>query len=772
MRHFVAFAARDKTHAETIVRAAGTASCNDLTYIVWSRDDRSGTPVDRAVETWLDDTDGLVADLTFVNDNVTYELGYAIGAGKAVRLIRNSSVAIADLKLIGLLDTLLRDDFRTRAELEAILRATTTRPNKWLPATRNDRQPIYALSPPEPTEFNTRLFSAIKKRTRYKFRSFKTWEMGRLTAQDAWDHVSASFAAIVTWADTTDLDARRNNQRAAFIFGLARGLGVPALLIAHARSQLPADLHDQATRFNGFTDLDHILSEFRDQVQDAVEERAEAQPLPLALLDTIRCGDPSAENEQDHLRDYFLETEEFKRALVDDANIVVARKGSGKTAIFLQVRDRVRANRSNVVIDLNPEGYQLIKLKELIFELQSQGLRKEFIAAFWQYVLWLEIAYKILEKDDKAAKHDHTLAQRYDKLRAAFTSRVDTGTGDFSERLRLLTDTIGDRFRSSHRPATALASSGLLQIVYGAEIADIRSQVLSYLKLKGEILFLFDNLDRMRAPSGFDADDGLLLLGLIESMQDIAKQFRRAKFMFRWKLFIRSDVYEFVVRGMADYGKHTPLALEWGDAEILKRILRRRIEASTRHTQHTWETIWPAVSVTTVRGCDTLDFMIASSLMRPRYLLRLFDTARRRAINMGHHRISEDDYITALEDLAWTVSEDLELELRDIVSSTDRLLYDLAQLTGACGIPELRDAIANRVGATDVVERVIDVLLWSGAIGIAADKAPVFIYNCGYKLQAVRSLMDRNPNAEVFLHPTLSNLFVQAPTASSSSQAA
>jgi hypothetical protein len=60
--------------------------------------------------------------------------------------------------------------------------------------------------------------------------------------------------------------------------------------------------------------------------------------------------------------------------------------------------------------------------------------------------------------------------------------------------------------------------------------------VLSYLKLKGEILFLFDNLDRMRAPSGFDAEDGLLLLGLIESMQDIAKQFRRAKFSFRWKL--------------------------------------------------------------------------------------------------------------------------------------------------------------------------------------------------------------------------------------------
>jgi hypothetical protein len=56
---------------------------------------------------------------------------------------------------------------------------------------------------------------------------------------------------------------------------------------------------------------------------------------------------------------------------------------------------------------------------------------------------------------------------------------------------------------------------------------------------------------------------------------------------------------------------------------------------------------------------------------------------------------------------------------------------------------------------------VIDVLLWSGAIGIAADKRPTFIYDCGYKLQALRSLMDRNPHVEVCMHPTLSGLFSQ-----------
>ena len=402
-----------------------------------------------------------------------------------------------------------------------------------------------------------------------------------------------------------------------------------------------------------------------------------------------------------------------------------------------------------------------------MLELQSRGLRKEFVAAFWQYVVWLEIAYKILEKDERAAQRDGNLAERYNRLQQAFLSRVDTGTGDFSERLRLLTDTIEERFRAGGAAGKILASSAILQIIYGSDIAAIREEILSYLTLKGEILFLFDNLDRMRAPAGFDESDALLILGLVESMQDIAKQFRKRQFDFRWVVFIRSDVYEFVVRAMADYGKHAAQTLEWHDPDLLQRLLRRRIESSAQSMALPWPTLWAAVSVPTVRGNDTLSFLVSASLMRPRYVIRLFETAKRRAINMGHQRIQTGDYEAALEDLGWTVIEDLDLELRDIVRDAGLLLFDIAQLDGACGLPDLRDAVARRVGATKVVERVIDVLLWSGAIGVAPDKDPTFIYDCGYKLQFLRSLIDCNPHAEVCLHPTLRNLFASTPTPNS-----
>ena len=65
---------------------------------------------------------------------------------------------------------------------------------------------------------------------------------------------------------------------------------------------------------------------------------------------------------------------------------------------------------------------------------------------------------------------------------------------------------------------------------------------------------------------------------------------------------------------------------------------------------------------------------------------------------------------------------------------------------------------ANSVGATDLVKRVTDVLLWSGAMGITIQDRTTYIYNCGYKLGYLHSLTDTNPDLEFSLHPTLARL--------------
>src|SRR5690606_7045589 len=99
-----------------------------------------------------------------------------------------------------------------------------------------------------------------------------------------------------------------------------------------------------------------------------------------------------------------------------EANIVVGRKGAGKSAIFLQIRDRERAKKDNIVLDLKPDGYKLIKFKETILSFLQEGTFQHTIMAFWEYVLLLEICYKILEKDRELHLRNHDIYAPYRKL--------------------------------------------------------------------------------------------------------------------------------------------------------------------------------------------------------------------------------------------------------------------------------------------------------------------------------------------------------------------
>ncbi len=142
MKHFMAYSSEDKVHAATIAKAAQDATAPPVEYVVWTSHDGSGEQVDRAIESWVDAAEAFVCDVTFVNDNVTYELGYAIGKGKHIRLIRNSTIENAPFKQIGLLDTLLYDSFKTRSDLTRILSGRPAPSNKWLRQQPNFRHSV------------------------------------------------------------------------------------------------------------------------------------------------------------------------------------------------------------------------------------------------------------------------------------------------------------------------------------------------------------------------------------------------------------------------------------------------------------------------------------------------------------------------------------------------------------------------------------------------------------------------------------------------------
>src|SRR5262249_31349995 len=138
-------------------------------------------------------------------------------------------------------------------------------------------------------------------------------------------------------------------------------------------------------------------------------------------------------NEHDRLGHYYIQTEQFQRALRGEIQIVTGRKGSGKTALFYQLRNRVRSDKRNIVLDLNPEGFQLHKFKTLVLEKMEEGTQEHTVTAFWEYLLFLELCHKLLEKDKQTHLHNHVLRPLYLKLESHYRNDALVTTGDFAE---------------------------------------------------------------------------------------------------------------------------------------------------------------------------------------------------------------------------------------------------------------------------------------------------------------------------------------------------
>ena len=122
-----------------------------------------------------------------------------------------------------------------------------------------------------------------------------------------------------------------------------------------------------------------------------------------------------------------------------------------------------------------------------------------------------------------------------------------------------------------------------------------------------------------------------------------------------------------------------------------------------------------------VGGRPALDFLLDASLMRPRYLIRLFETARRRAVTLGREKIQESDYKLAVEELGWQVLEDFDRELADIVPDAKDLLFELTLLGERTSLSKLRQVIRKKVGKETLVEPVVDILTWAGCIGVITE---------------------------------------------------
>jgi hypothetical protein len=278
------------------------------------------------------------------------------------------------------------------------------------------------------------------------YRGYIPADDARMSAIKAIDDVSACLGAVIPLLPARYVDADVHNIRAAFVAGLAVAMGKATLLLQPNEGPAPMDVRDLVKSYNRPEDISEAIAAF---ALDVTERLQADDPLPLPkgnFLAELSIGDAVAENEFQTLGSYYLPTDPYKRASRGEVNMVVGRKGAGKTALFSQLRNEKRSNVRNVVVDLKPEGYQLICLKEDVLDYLAEGARTHLITTLFEYVFYLEICYKLLEKDRTKHTRDGRLYEPYRRLLAVYEAGA-AGEGDFSERLQGLSQQLAQDSR-------------------------------------------------------------------------------------------------------------------------------------------------------------------------------------------------------------------------------------------------------------------------------------------------------------------------------------
>ncbi|MBK0393808.1 P-loop ATPase, Sll1717 family [Ramlibacter algicola] len=750
-KFFFAYTGRPVQIGDVIVAASARLRSASLKVTPWQELEVAGNFIRNQVLNSIEDSDLFIADISIANFNVSFEIGYAIGCGKPILLVKNRAIDEGPLKLqeIGLFDTIGFTEYENAETLQKTIQANSevARPLLIAPAL-NLSAPIYAIEPKHKTDYIIGIRSRLE-RARMSTRTFDPQERPRLSSWEAIEQVAQSYGVLVPLLSRTLADHSLHNMRAAFVAGLASGMKKPLAILQDAIEQpVPLDYRDIVQPCPNSDELRKAVAAFVSNVMAAIQATRQKEPSHTKnFLASLSLGANAAENEASALTEYYLPIDAFNQALRGEAHVVVGRKGSGKSALFFQLIEVLAKRKNDIVIDLKPETSQLIKLKQAVLSSLTEGAREHTIMAFWEYVLLVEIAAHVLSTDRDRHLRDHHLFEPYRELEALISEAGISLAGSFADRVASLVNRLVDAYnpRLEGKVDVTLSEEEVTETIYRSAVGKLAAKILEYLQHKEEVWVLFDNLDKGWSTDGLDKTDLTIVRCLVDACRKLQQRLSRQQVHAHSILFLRNDVYELLVRSTSDKGKEAAVKVDWTDADLLRELLRLRIVAAGKLNENSsFDEVWSRIAVSHYRGEETSQYLIERCLMRPRFLIDLVSYCKSSACNLGHERIQESDLEKGLKNYSNDLISDLQYEMHDIDPQAENVIYSFIGYPSLFGESDLLGALNDAGIAEASRERVIEMLLWYGFLGILqdADKS-TYIYDVNYEMKILAGVRRR-----------------------------
>lgn len=689
---FFAYEGGHQENADAIKAGIKEFNQHQSSYIAktWEEMEVSGKIINKCIMQEIDSCSLFACDLTYLNHNVLFELGYAIGRKKNLLILLNDSVDGAKSRYSGfnLLKNVGYESFNNYKHIQAALqkkdRITSVLLDDLVNIDTADHNSydIFYIASTIQNQASLNLTDMLKD-SPYSIIYDNSSEVEYQTL--AWYIKSLMQASniVIHLLGKDKIDFYQKNAEASLYAGIGCGLSKSVLLVAPSPFSAPIDYSDILVQY---TDSAECASKAMDWLTGNVQAIVKAVSAEsstdkfdkkLNLL-KLGIGCEIAEEEKDALHSYFIEVDAYRKAFERKQSIFVGRKGTGKSAIFIKLEADLDLDHNNYNIILKPDSEELLENLELSELYKSERAKKSFFYTVWKYVFYSKLFLSIYKKAENKT--------------GVLTEESQAKFIDFYTRnSKLLEHNFFGAIREIYRIVDgkgAIDDPSVLEHFYLKIMSELQELVKSYFNSKKyfTINILADNLDKTWNANNDLSIQSEMILSLLEVSGKVEQEIvgkNPSDSKINAIIFLRKDIFDYIRKLAREPDKLTikSYEIDWiSHPNLLKRMIEKRFEYVLNIHNESVSNVWDDYFSTG----KTAPFDVIKDIvvLRPRDLIYFISKLFESAVNRDSEIVDNNDFLYAIEAYTRFLHNNLIAEMKAEHPKIEEILSKLQQNYG------------------------------------------------------------------------------------------
>lgn len=690
---FFAYPASPEYHGEFIEEAIKKIHKSGILVLVqsWKNLNIGGNLIISKILRQIEEADFFCADITGLNENVLFELGFAIGKKKPVWIIQDTSIhdsynRYKELNFLAgvgyvnytksddIVNGFLKDKVYEKKDILIDQLTSTLEIN-------DNKNALLFLKRQHDTDYNQYIINTIKNSKL----PFILDDAAEVRVQPLTWYISQLLnvpSVLVEFSSTYRTGYELQNAKCSFIAGLAVGLGLKVLMVSEKPFPTAVDYQEYLKKFTNLelckAAIAPFIADLKQNIVELYSKNVAQSSIPRikTRLQQIKFGEYIAEHESAQIYDYYVNTAHDDNIIKSEYNIVVGRKGSGKTATLYYLERAISRDVRNQVVTIKPVNFEIDGLVELIKKLKSDFEKGFIIESIWKFLIYSEVANLIYQNLKEKPIYG---LDEVDREIIDFVEKNETIIlTDFSTRLEQELKNLAMLEKIEEQ---SQFRNKISEILHDNIISRLKELIIAYMNKKNKLAILIDNLDKNWRKGNEIGIISKFILGLLGVVGRISRELKGNPkdpndFDINLVVFLRSDIFKNVLSFAREPDKIEYNRLMWNDKEILFRIVDRRIEFFSGKFQNPATEFWEKYIISNVDGISTKDYIMSCIVPRPRDLIYFLNSAKSIAVARGHDMIDAQDLMSAYNDYSNWVFKSLFVENGVTLQEIETFLYN------------------------------------------------------------------------------------------------